>query len=36
MMNNGMMQDEMDKVNHDDEMKWLLPAYMADQPHPTK
>jgi hypothetical protein len=27
------MQDEMDDANHNDETKWLLPAYMADQPH---
>jgi hypothetical protein len=30
------MQNEMDNANHDDETKWLLPAYMADQPHLRK
>jgi hypothetical protein len=30
------MQDEMDSANQDDETKWLLPANMADQPHPSK
>jgi hypothetical protein len=30
------MHDEMDKANHDDETKWLPPAYMADQNHSSK
>ncbi len=30
------MQNEIDNANHDDETKWLLPAYMADQPHLRK
>ena len=30
------MQDEKDKVNHDDESKWLFPTYMADHPYPSK
>jgi hypothetical protein len=30
------MQNERDNANHDDKTKWLLPAYMADQPHLRK
>jgi hypothetical protein len=28
--------DEMDRANHTDETKWLLPAYVADKPHQHK
>ena len=28
--------DEMDRANHADETKWLLPAYVADKPHQPK
>jgi hypothetical protein len=27
---------EMDNANHNDETKWLLPAYVAEQPHLRK
>ena len=28
--------NEMDRANHTDETKWLLPAYVADKPHQPK
>ncbi len=28
--------DEMDRANHTDGTKWLLPAYVADKPHQPK